>query len=59
MRERDRLVPLKQIFGHTEIREPVVGGSVALDDHQQAALLAVYTVENGLVRFEIGAGEAS
>jgi hypothetical protein len=58
MRERDRLAPVKQIFGHTEIREPKVSENyVALDTTNNMRYCWLYdTVENGLVRFEIEAG---
>ena len=61
MRERDRLAPVKHIFGHTEIREPAVSENyVALDTTNNSRYCWLYdTAENGLVRFEIEAGEVT
>lgn len=61
MRERDRLAPVKQIFGHTEIREPVLSENyVALDTTNNRRYCWLYdSVENILVRFEIEPGEVT
>lgn len=55
MRERDRLAPVKQIFGHTVVHEPLVSANyVSLDTTNNSQHCWLYdTTENSLVRLEI------